>query len=182
MRSTIAFFMMDWISDGENNLLFTLAALATQNLPSTGIYSSHASAFVPSNNSSKEVAIKEPTFIKIRSAVLEKTFTRQTASVSPINVTLPSSTLLTSYPKSIISFFSTASKPKWHGAINSNFLIPLYYVFGRILVKIPLYIHWISFGIAGGSPCPRVAGFFHKRAPASTSIIFLQMVPNNAPS
>ena len=46
-------------------------------------------------------------------------------SKSPINVTLPSSTSEISYPRSIISRFSTASSPKWHGAINSILLIYL---------------------------------------------------------
>ena len=46
-RSTIAFFIMDWISEGLNNLDFTLAALATQNLPSFGMYSSQGRFFVP---------------------------------------------------------------------------------------------------------------------------------------
>jgi len=36
-RSTMAFFIIDWISEGLNNLDFTLAAFATQNLPSLGM-------------------------------------------------------------------------------------------------------------------------------------------------
>ena len=36
-RSTMAFFIMDWISDGLKSLLFTELALATQNFPSFGI-------------------------------------------------------------------------------------------------------------------------------------------------
>ena len=36
-RSTMAFFIMDWISDGLKSLLFTELALATQNFPSLGI-------------------------------------------------------------------------------------------------------------------------------------------------
>lgn len=39
--STIAFLTIDWMSDGLNNLLFMEEALVTQNLPFSGIYSSH---------------------------------------------------------------------------------------------------------------------------------------------
>ena len=63
--------------------------------------------------------------MRIRSAVRRNTFARHIASSSPINVTLPSSTSEISYPRSIISRFSTASSPKWHGAINSILLILL---------------------------------------------------------
>ena len=45
--STIAFFITDWISDGLNSLDLTLAALATQNFPSLGMYSSQGMALVP---------------------------------------------------------------------------------------------------------------------------------------
>ena len=45
----MAFFMIDWISDGLNSLLLTLAAFATQNFAFCGRYSSHGSAFVTSN-------------------------------------------------------------------------------------------------------------------------------------
>ena len=43
----MAFFMMDWISDGLNSLLLMDVAFATQNFPSSGIKSSHGRAFVP---------------------------------------------------------------------------------------------------------------------------------------
>ncbi len=36
-RSTIAFFTIDWISEGLKSLLFTEEAFATQNFPSEGI-------------------------------------------------------------------------------------------------------------------------------------------------
>ena len=58
--------MTDWISEGLNSLDFTLAALVTQNLPSSGMYSSQGSAFVPSNSSSKLSAWKLPILIPIR--------------------------------------------------------------------------------------------------------------------
>ena len=46
---------MDWISEGLNNLLFIVEAFFTQNFPFAGIYFSHASAFVASNNSMKQL-------------------------------------------------------------------------------------------------------------------------------
>ena len=83
---------MDWMSDGLNSLLLMEDALATQNFPSWGIYSSHGISRVPWNSSSKVLASKEPTFKSTRSAVRKNTLARQTASSSPIKVTLPSST------------------------------------------------------------------------------------------
>lgn len=67
--------------------------------------------------------MKAADLISTRSAVLRKILARQTASSSPRNVILPSSTSLISYPRSVISRRRTASRPKWHGAINSIFLI-----------------------------------------------------------
>ena len=116
----MAFFMMDWMSDGLKSLLLMEDAFATQNFASFGRYSSHGIARVPWNRSSKVSAWKLPTFKSTRSVVLRKILARQIASASPINVTRPSSTWLTSYPRSRISFFMTASRPKWHGTINSN--------------------------------------------------------------
>ena len=76
-----------------------------------------------SKSSSKVVALKLPTFHRILSAVRRNILERQTASASPQKVTLPSSTSAISYPRSIISLFSTASKPKWQGAISSTLFI-----------------------------------------------------------
>ena len=92
----MAFFMMDWISDGLNSLLLMEDALATQNFPSRGIYCSQGMTRVPWNSSSKVSALKLPTFKRIRSVVRKNILARQTASASPINVTRPSSTWLTS--------------------------------------------------------------------------------------
>ena len=115
-------------------------ALATQNLPSCGIYSSHGIAFVPWNSSSKVSARKLPTFKSTRSAVLKNTLARQMASSSPRKVTLPSSTREISYPRSMISFFNTASMPKWHGAINSKYFFTNYSLqcdfFDNVTIKI----------------------------------------------
>ena len=122
-RSTIAFFIMDWISEGLNNLDFTLAALATQNLPSFGMYSSQGRFFVPWNSSSKVSAWKLPILIRILSAVRRKIFALHKASSSPKKVTRPSATSVISYPRSVISLFNTDSIPKWQGAINSKRLI-----------------------------------------------------------
>ena len=91
-RSTIAFFTMDWISDGLNSLLFTEEAFATQNFPSTGIYSSQGRALIFSKSSSKVTAFTLPTFKRIRSAVRKNIFARLKMSSSPQKVTLPSST------------------------------------------------------------------------------------------
>ena len=91
-RSTIAFFTIDWMSEGLNSLVFTEDALVTQNFPSEGIYRSHGSAFTLSKSSSNVTAFIFPTFRRIRSAVRRKIFARHTASSSPQKVTLPSST------------------------------------------------------------------------------------------
>ena len=85
--STMAFFIIDWISEGLKSLLFTLLAFLTQNLPSFGINSSHGSAFVPWKSSSKVNALKDPTLIRTLSAVLRQIFALTTASGSPANVT-----------------------------------------------------------------------------------------------
>ena len=122
MRSTIAFLAMDWISDGLNNLLLIEDAFFTQNFPSSGIYSSHGRFLIPWKSSSKVVALNLPTWIITRSAVRRKILARQTASSSPSNVTLPSSTFVISYPRSYISLFKTASNPKWQGTSKSNVL------------------------------------------------------------
>ena len=84
--------MTDWISEGLNSLDFTLAALVTQNLPSSGMYSSQGRAFVPSNSSSKLSAWKLPILISTRSALRRKMLARHRASSSPRKVTLPSTT------------------------------------------------------------------------------------------
>ena len=78
------------------------------------------SALVFSNNSSNVSAFTCPTFSRILSVVRRNTFAYATASASPRKVTFPSSTLLTSYPRSIISLFSTASVPKWQGALSAQ--------------------------------------------------------------
>ena len=88
----MAFFMMDWMSEGEKSFDLTDDALATQNLPSRGINSSHGSARVPSNNSSKVSAWKRPTSSSTRSAVRRPTLARATASASPAKLTRPSVT------------------------------------------------------------------------------------------
>ena len=119
----MAFFTIDCMSDGLKSLLFTLEAFLTQNLPLSGINSSHGSALTPWNNSSKDSAWKLPTLIRILSAVLRQILARHIASASPSKVILPSTDSTTSYPRSIISFFSTASRPKWQGAISSIFFI-----------------------------------------------------------
>ena len=111
------------MSDGLNSLLFTEDAFVTQNFPSAGIYLSHGSAFILSKSSSNVTALIFPAFRRTRSAVRRNIFARLTASSSPQNVTLPSSTWTISYPRSVISFFKTASRPKWHGATNSILLI-----------------------------------------------------------
>ena len=112
IRSTIAFFIIDCISEGLNNLLFIEVAFATQNFPFNGIYFSHGIFLVFSNNSSKVVALNLATLSKIRSVVLRKILARHIASISPEKVTFPSSTCTISYPKSKISLFNTASSPK----------------------------------------------------------------------
>ena len=81
------------------------------------------SAFILSKSSSNVTALIFPAFRRTRSAVRRNIFARLTASSSPQNVTLPSSTWTISYPRSVISFFKTASRPKWHGATNSILLI-----------------------------------------------------------
>ena len=55
----MAFLIIDCISEDENSLLLIPEALAAQNFPFFGIYSSHGTAFVPSNSSSKVVALNE---------------------------------------------------------------------------------------------------------------------------
>ena len=134
--------MMDWISDGLKSLLLMEEAFATQNFASFGRYSSHGIARVPWNSYSKVSAWKLPTFKSTRSVVLRKMLARQIASASPINVTRPSSTWLTSYPRSRISFFITASRPKWHGTINSNvfnliFSVLMYRAAAHVTVQYP---------------------------------------------
>ena len=119
-RSTMAFFITDWMSEGLNSLLLMEVAFATQNLPSSGMNRSQGSALVPSKSSSKVEAWKLPTFNKMRSVVRRKILERQMASLSPANVIFPSSTPCISYPRFRISLFKTASVPKWQGAINSN--------------------------------------------------------------
>ena len=125
----MAFLTIDWISGALNNLLFAVDAFFTQKRPFSGMYSSHGSFFVPSNKSSNVYALKDPTFNKILSAVLKNILARAIPSKSVRKVTLPSSTLTISYPKSRISLFNTASSPKWHGAISSTVFIhsPLYF-------------------------------------------------------
>ena len=111
-RSTIAFFIIDWISDGLKSLLLIEVAFATQNLPSSGINCSQGSALVPSKSSSKVVALKLPILIRIRSVVRRKILARTMAASSPAKVTFPSSTFRISYPSFCISRFNTASIPK----------------------------------------------------------------------
>ena len=105
-------FTILWISDGLNNFELTDEAFFTQNFPSAGRKFSQSRDFVFSNNSSKVSAENSPTFNKTRSQVLKKMFARTIPSSSQRKVTLPSSTFCISYPRSIISFFNTASRPK----------------------------------------------------------------------
>ena len=65
------------MSDGLNNLLFMEEALVTQNLPFSGIYSSHGSALIPSNNSSNVSALNFPTRYGNTSMYAAKRLTRQ---------------------------------------------------------------------------------------------------------
>ena len=125
----MAFFMIDWISEGLNSLLLIEAAFATQNFASCGKNSSHGRAFVFSNNSSNVSALNFPTFISTLSAVRRNTLALAMPSASATNVTLPSSTSVTSYPKSCISLFKTDSRPKWQGAINSYVFIFIFLIF-----------------------------------------------------
>ena len=115
----MAFLTIDCISEPLNSLLLIELALVTQNLPSTGINSSHGSSLVLSNNSVKVSALNCPILIRILSVVLRLILALTTASESPSKVTLPSSTETISYPKSYISFFYTDSSPKRHCAFNS---------------------------------------------------------------
>ncbi len=117
-------------------------AFATQNFASFGRYSSHGIAAGPLEQFLESLCMKTADFKSTRSVVLRKILARQIASASPINVTRPSSTWLTSYPRSRISFFITASRPKWHGTINSNvfnliFSVLMYRAAAHVTVQYP---------------------------------------------
>ena len=111
------------MSEVLNSLLLTDVAFVTQKRPSAGITSSHGSPAVRSNSSSNDSAVNSPIFQRIRSAVLRKMLALAKALSSPRNVTRPSSTFEISYPRFRISFFKTASRPKWHGATSSYMLM-----------------------------------------------------------
>ena len=97
-----------------------VVAFVTQNLASLGSTLSQLIALVPSKSSSKVLALKLPHLRRILSAVLIFIFALVIPSAPARKVTLPSETSVISYPSFCISRFSTASSPKWHGAISSK--------------------------------------------------------------
>ena len=92
----------------------------TQNLPSAGIYFSQGISFVCSKSSSKVSARNSPAFKRTLSVVRRYILASAMPRASETKVTFPSSTREISYPKSVISLFRTASRPKWQGVISSN--------------------------------------------------------------
>jgi hypothetical protein len=96
-------------------------ALETGNSASFGIQRYHWSLFVFSNSSSKERASNSSIFTSTLSAVRSHRLDLHIPSSLAIKETLPSSTLIISYPRFFISLDNTASTPKLQGATSSIF-------------------------------------------------------------